>query len=211
LTYLVIDLRSGLQCFGGAFFTLFCDPRSPIGSMLDLGHSCVFDAWRGISTAYFPGDTALRGVPADAAVVAFGDSMSPSPSSTSMDPMSELIMVMSADTANLVRFLFFSSPPWPGSRLGRRNSSPSSAPYAMARRPWMAPCVMWQEPCRRSPPLSRRRTHRWEVSAPLACPLRRGPCSCAGPRRAVVPGTSRCPRGATKQEVEIQLEPTPKM
>jgi hypothetical protein len=28
LTYLVVDLRSGLQGLGGAFFILLCDPRS---------------------------------------------------------------------------------------------------------------------------------------------------------------------------------------
>jgi hypothetical protein len=43
-----------------------------------------------------------------------------------------------------------------------------------------------------------------------ARPRRRGPCSCAGPRRIVVSGTSRCPRGAKIQDVEIQSEPTPK-
>jgi hypothetical protein len=42
-----------------AFFALLCDPRSPTRSVLDLGHSCVFDVWRGISTACFPGDAAL--------------------------------------------------------------------------------------------------------------------------------------------------------
>jgi hypothetical protein len=75
--------------------------------MLDLGRSCVFDAWQGVSTACFPGDAALRGVPADGAVVAFGDLLSPSPSSMSMVSMSELIVVVSADTVDLVRFLFF--------------------------------------------------------------------------------------------------------
>jgi hypothetical protein len=75
--------------------------------MLDPRHACVFDAWWGVSTASFPGDAALRGVLADGAVVAFGDSTSPSSSSTSLVSTSELIVVMSADTADLVRFLFF--------------------------------------------------------------------------------------------------------
>jgi hypothetical protein len=52
----------GLAGLRWVFFALLCDPRSPIGSMLDLGCSCVFDAWRGISTACFPDDAALRGV-----------------------------------------------------------------------------------------------------------------------------------------------------
>jgi hypothetical protein len=39
--------------------------------------------------------------------------------------------------------------------------------------------------------------------APPARPPRRGPCSCAGPRRAAVSGTSRCLRGATKQDINI--------
>jgi hypothetical protein len=65
--------------------------------MLNVGRPCVFDAWRGDSTACFPGD---------GAVVAFGDSTSPSPSSTLMVSTSELIVVVSADTADLVRFPF---------------------------------------------------------------------------------------------------------
>jgi hypothetical protein len=43
-----------------------------------------------------------------------------------------------------------------------------------------------------------------------ARPPRRGPCSCAGPRHVVVPGTSRCPRDDEKQDTENQSEPTPK-
>jgi hypothetical protein len=86
--------------------------------VLDKGRSCVFDAWRGVSTACFPGDIALRGVSADGAAVAFGDSTFPSPSSTSMFSTLELIVVVSADTTDLVRFLllffllFFASTAW---------------------------------------------------------------------------------------------------
>jgi hypothetical protein len=61
---LVADLRPGFQGFGRAFFILLFEPRSSVGSVLDVDRSCVFDVWRGISTAYLPGDRA---------VVAFGD------------------------------------------------------------------------------------------------------------------------------------------
>jgi hypothetical protein len=37
LTYLVTDLRPGLQGLRGAFIALLCDPRSPTVSTLDLG------------------------------------------------------------------------------------------------------------------------------------------------------------------------------
>jgi hypothetical protein len=49
----------------------------------------------------------LRGVLADEAAIAFGDSMSPPSSSTSIVLTSERIAVVSADTSDLVRFLFF--------------------------------------------------------------------------------------------------------
>jgi hypothetical protein len=65
MTYLVADLRPGLQGFGGAFLALLCDPRSPTVSALNLGLSLVVDIQRGISTACSSVDTALRGVPAD--------------------------------------------------------------------------------------------------------------------------------------------------
>jgi hypothetical protein len=65
--------------------------------VLDVDRPYVFYVWRRVSTAYFPGDEA---------VVAFGDCTSPSPSSTSIVSMSELIVVVSADTADLVRFPF---------------------------------------------------------------------------------------------------------
>jgi hypothetical protein len=102
---LVADLRPGLQGLGGAFFILLCDPRSPAGSVLDIDRPCVFDVWWGVSTAYFPGDRA---------VVAFGDCASPSSSSMSMVSTSKLIVVVSANTADLVRFplLFFASVTW---------------------------------------------------------------------------------------------------
>jgi hypothetical protein len=171
-----------------------CDARSPTGLVLDAWRSCVFDAWQGVSTACFPSDSVLRGVPADGAVVAFGDSMSPSPSSTSMVSTLELIMVVSAVTTDLARFLSSSSPSRPGSRLGRRISSPSSTPYAAARQPWMVPYKTWREPLCRSPPSSRRCTRRREETTPPARPPHRGPCSCASPRPLVLSGTSRCPR-----------------
>jgi hypothetical protein len=41
---------------------------------------------------------------------------------------------------------------------GRRISSPPSAAYTVALRPWMEPYAMWREPRRHSPPSSRRRT-----------------------------------------------------
>jgi hypothetical protein len=52
LTYLVADLRPGLQGLGGAFFILLCDPGSPTRSVLDARHPCVFDAWQGIDEAH---------------------------------------------------------------------------------------------------------------------------------------------------------------
>jgi hypothetical protein len=42
---------------------------------------------------------------------------------------------------------------------------------------------------------------------PPARPPHRRPCSCAGPRRAAVPGTSRCPRDAKKQDAYTPSEP----
>jgi hypothetical protein len=35
LTYLVADLRPGLQGLGGTFFALLCDQRSPTRSVLN--------------------------------------------------------------------------------------------------------------------------------------------------------------------------------
>jgi hypothetical protein len=107
MTYLVADLRPGLQGFGGAFLTLLCDPRSPSVSALDLGRSSVADIRRGVSTACSSVDAAPRGVLTDGANVAHGESASPSSSSTSMVSMSELTVAVSTDTVGLVRFCFF--------------------------------------------------------------------------------------------------------
>jgi hypothetical protein len=44
----------------------------------------------------------------------------------------------------------------------------------------------------------------------LVRPQRRGPCNCAGPCRAVVPSTSRCPRGAenTRRSNSVRFNTT---
>jgi hypothetical protein len=104
LTYLVADLRPGLQGLSGAFFILLFDPMSVTGSVLDVERPCAPDVGRGVSVARFP---------SDGAVVAFGDCMSPS-SSTSMVSTSKLLVVVSADTTDIVRFplLFFASAAW---------------------------------------------------------------------------------------------------
>jgi hypothetical protein len=90
---------------GGAFFILLFDPTSPTGSVLDVAQPCALGIGWGISDAYTPGA---------GAVVAFGDCTSPSSSSMSMVSMSELAVMVSADTADLVRFplLFFTSAIW---------------------------------------------------------------------------------------------------
>jgi hypothetical protein len=73
----------------------------------DLGRSCVDEVWRGVSTAYFSGNAALRGIPAEGAAVALGDSMPPTSLSTLTVSTSELTVVVSTDTIDLVRFLLF--------------------------------------------------------------------------------------------------------
>jgi hypothetical protein len=125
---------------GGAFFILLFYPTPPAGSVLDVVCPCVFDVERGVSTACFPGD----GV-----VVAFGDCMSPSSSSTSMVLTSELIVVVSADTADLVRFpfLFFTSATWEAGIF------PAVCRVHCGARPWMAPYET-----RRVTPVFRRET-----------------------------------------------------
>jgi hypothetical protein len=94
-----------LHGLGGAFFILLLDPTSPVGSVLDVDRPCVLDVGWGISAICLPGD---------GAIVAFGDCTPPSSSSTSMVSTSELTVVVSADTADLVRFplLFFASATW---------------------------------------------------------------------------------------------------
>jgi hypothetical protein len=49
----------------------------------------------------------MRGVPVDGAAIALGDSTSPASSTMSMVSTLELTMVVSTDTVDLVRFLFF--------------------------------------------------------------------------------------------------------
>jgi hypothetical protein len=99
---LVTDLRPGLHGLGGAFFILLFDPTSRAGSVLDVARPCVLGVGWGVTTTYPPGD---------GAVVAFGDCTSPSTSSMSTVSTSELAVVVSVDTANLVRLplLFFAS------------------------------------------------------------------------------------------------------
>jgi hypothetical protein len=95
----------------------------------------------------------------------------------------------------------------PGSRPRRRVSSPQSAVCIAVRRPWMDPCVTRWVPCCRTRPLSRRCTRRRDEMAPPAHPPRCGLCSCAGLRRAAIPGTSRCLRDAARKDVHIASEP----
>jgi hypothetical protein len=101
---LVADLRFGLQGLGGAFFNLLFDAALSSG-VLDVESPCAPGAGRGVSAACLPGD---------GAVVAFGDCMSHSSSSTSMFSTSELFMVVSTDTEDLVCFplLFFAFVTW---------------------------------------------------------------------------------------------------
>jgi hypothetical protein len=105
---LVTDLRFGLHGLGGAFFNLLFDLALSAGSMLDVDNPCTPGVGQGVSAACFLGD---------GAVVAFGDCTSPSSSSTSMVSTLELLVVVSADTADLVRFplLFFASATWAAS------------------------------------------------------------------------------------------------
>jgi hypothetical protein len=135
--------------------------------------------------------------------VAFNNCTSPSASSTSMVSTSELAVVVSVDTADLVRFISSSSLPRSGSRPGRRESSPKSAACIAVLRPWTEPCAMWREPRCHSPLSSRKCTRRREEVALPARPPRRGPYSCVGPHRAAVPGTSRCLHGVVQQDVNI--------
>jgi hypothetical protein len=93
----------------------------------------------------------------------------------------------------------FSSPPRPGSRPGRRESSPRSAAYVAAQRPWKGLCETWQAPHCRSRPSSRIRTPRRGEAALLARSPRCRLCSCADHHRATVPGTSICLRGAAQK------------
>jgi hypothetical protein len=156
--------------------------------VFDVDRPCTSGVGRGVSAACPTGD---------GPVVAFGDCTSLSSSSTSIASMSELIVAVSADNVDLIRFplLFFA--------FARQESSPWSAACVAARRPWTEPCATWQEPRCHSPPSSRRCTRRREEVAPPAHPPRRGLCSCTGPRRAAVPGTSRCLHGTAQQDENI--------
>jgi hypothetical protein len=143
LTYLVADLSPGLQGLGGAFFILLFDPTPPAGSVLDVERPCAPDVGRGVSAACLPSDEA---------VVAFGDCTSPSSPSTSMVSTLELVVVVSTDTADLVRFplLFFTYvirvAAWEAGIF------PAVCRMRHARRPWMAPYTTRKEPRCRSPP-----------------------------------------------------------
>jgi hypothetical protein len=190
--------KAGLARLGGAFFILSFDPTSPVGLVLDVVRPSVFDIGQGVSTACFPSDRV---------VVAFGDCTSPSSSSTSMVSMSALIMVVPLTLRTWSASPSSSSPPRPGSRPGRQESSPLSAACTVAQRPWMEPYETRREPQCHSPSLSRRHTCQWgELVTPARRP-RRGPCNCAGPRRAAVLGTSRYPHGAKKQDAQTPSEP----
>jgi hypothetical protein len=94
---LAVGLRFGLQGLGGAFFCLVFDPTSSVGPVLDVESPYALGAGRGVSAACLSGDKTI---------VAFDDCMSPSSSSTS-----ELFVVVTADTADLVclLLLFFTS------------------------------------------------------------------------------------------------------
>jgi hypothetical protein len=109
VTYLVTDLSLSLQGFRGAFLALFCDPRSPTVSALDLGCSSIVHDLQGVSVARSSVNAALRGVPTDGVVTALGDLVSSSLSSTSMVSTLELTVAMSTDTKGpiLFRFLFY--------------------------------------------------------------------------------------------------------
>jgi hypothetical protein len=183
---LVADPRFDLQGLGAAFFNLLFNPTSSAGSVLDVGYPCALGTGRGIFGACLPGD---------GAIVAFIDCTSPSSSSTLMVSTSELILVVSADTADLVRFplLFFASATW-----------------AVAWEAGIFPVV-----CRvrhgaatlDGPLRDATGTSLTRGGGAAPCPPRCGPCSCSSPRHAAVSGTSRFLRGATKQDVNIPSEP----
>jgi hypothetical protein len=112
-----------------------------------------------------------------------------------------IVVVVSVDTADLVRFPSSSLPPRSGSRPGRQESSLPFAACTSARQPWMVPYATWREPRCCSPMSSQRRTRRWEEVVPLSRPPRHGSYSCAGPRCAAASSTSRCLLGVAKQDV----------
>jgi hypothetical protein len=59
ITYLVADLRLGLQGLGRAFFILLFDPMLSAGSVLDVDCPCAPDTGWGVSAACLPGDGAV--------------------------------------------------------------------------------------------------------------------------------------------------------
>jgi hypothetical protein len=114
----------------------------------------------------------------------------------SMVLMSELMLAVSADTADLVRFplLFFASVTWVATweagifpavcRVRHDAATLDGALRDAAEASLSLPTVE-----------SEMYSSMGELLSP-ARPPRREPFSCAGPRRAAVPGTSRCPHGA---------------
>jgi hypothetical protein len=157
--------------------------------VLDVESLCTPGAGRGVSASCLP---------SAGAVVAFGDCTSPSSSSTSMVPTSELFVVVSTNIADLGGRSLPSSLSWPGMRV----SSPQSGACVVVWRYWMDPCETCQAPRCHSRSLSRRRTRRRVEVALLARSLRYGLCSCGGLRRAAVPGISRCPHGAARKDIQ---------
>jgi hypothetical protein len=129
---------------------------------------------------------------------------------TVMVSVSEVIVVVYADTADQVRFLFLFFPyeawvtAWEAGifpavcRVRRGAVTLDGALRDVAEASLSLPTVE-----------SKTYLSMGEPALPARLPHRR-PSSCAGPRRAVVPGTSRCSRNAEKQDAEIQSEPTPK-
>jgi hypothetical protein len=127
-----------------------------------------------------------------------------------MVSVSEVIVVVSADTADQVRFLFLFFPyeawvtAWEAGifpavcHVRRGAVTLDGALRDVAEASLSLPTVE-----------SKTYLSMGEPALPARLPHRR-PSSCAGPRRAVVPGTSRCSRNAEKQDAEIQSEPTPK-
>jgi hypothetical protein len=190
---LVADLRFDLQGLGGAFFHLLFDPASSAGSVLDVDRPCAPGAGRGISAACLPGDEAI---------VAFGDCTSPSSSSTSMVLTSELFVVVSTYTVDLVCFplLFFASATWAAAwEAGifpvicrvRRGAATLDGPLRDVAGASLYLATVESET------YSRR-----EEVVPPALPPRYGLCSCAGLRRAAVPGTSRCLHGVARKDIQ---------
>jgi hypothetical protein len=120
--------------------------------------------------------------------------------------MLELHVVVSADTADIVRFplLFFACATWVAAweagifpavcRVRRGAATLDGALRDEVEASLSLPTVELE-------------TYSSMGGGGAAHPPRHEPCSCAGPRRAAMPGTSRCPRGAAKQDVNTPSEP----